>query len=143
MSDSPIIKKGARITGGERTTLADDLKALLDGLDLQDVVLVGFSMGGGEVARYMARHGGQRVVVIPFPRFRRGAEASTVIGDDTQAVRRQCQHLVFPHRMMKRPAVNEHDRAACADVLVMEFNRLAGVVPIDFDPAHCLLLSCR
>ena len=27
MSDSPIIKKGARITGGERSTLADDLKA--------------------------------------------------------------------------------------------------------------------
>ena len=27
MSDNPVIKKGARITGGERTTLADDLKA--------------------------------------------------------------------------------------------------------------------
>ncbi|RAK65198.1 alpha/beta fold hydrolase [Hymenobacter edaphi] len=41
--------------------LADDLKALLDGLDLQNVTLVGFSMGGGEVARYMSRHGGARV----------------------------------------------------------------------------------
>jgi non-heme chloroperoxidase len=41
--------------------LADDLKAILDGLDLQNVTLVGFSMGGGEVARYMSRHGGARV----------------------------------------------------------------------------------
>lgn len=47
--------------GYDYDTFADDLKALLDGLDLQDVVLVGFSMGGGEVARYMSRHGGARV----------------------------------------------------------------------------------
>jgi non-heme chloroperoxidase len=42
-------------------TLADDLKAILDELDLTDVTLVGFSMGGGEVARYFSRHGGARV----------------------------------------------------------------------------------
>jgi pimeloyl-ACP methyl ester carboxylesterase len=34
---------------------------VLDHLDLDDVVLVGFSMGGGEVARYMSRHSGERV----------------------------------------------------------------------------------
>jgi len=48
-------------SGYDYDTLADDLKALLDKLDLQDVTLVGFSMGGGEVARYMSRHGGARV----------------------------------------------------------------------------------
>lgn len=47
-------------------TLADDLKAVLDGLDLQDATLVGFSMGGGEVARYMSRHGGARVAKVAF-----------------------------------------------------------------------------
>ena len=47
-------------------TLADDLKAVLDGLDLQDVTLVGFSMGGGEVARYMSRHNGARVGKVVF-----------------------------------------------------------------------------
>ena len=41
--------------------LADDLKAVLEELDLQDVILVGFSMGGGEVVRYFSRHGGARV----------------------------------------------------------------------------------
>lgn len=40
---------------------ADDLGDLLQYLDLQDVTLVGFSMGGGEVARYLARHGDARI----------------------------------------------------------------------------------
>src|SRR6201994_3819942 len=38
-------------------TLADDLARVITELDLHDVTLVGFSMGGGEVARYIARHG--------------------------------------------------------------------------------------
>src|SRR5688572_25150989 len=42
-------------------TLADDLATLLETLDLQRATLVGFSMGGGEVARYIGRHGTQRV----------------------------------------------------------------------------------
>ncbi len=47
-------------------TFADDLKALLDALDLHNVTLVGFSMGGGEIARYMGRHGGARVSRVVF-----------------------------------------------------------------------------
>ena len=53
-------------TGYDYDTLADDLKAVLDALELQDVTLVGFSMGGGEVARYMSRHGGARVSKAVF-----------------------------------------------------------------------------
>ena len=48
-------------TGYDYDSLADDLKAMLEALDLHDVTLVGFSMGGGEVARYFSRHGGARV----------------------------------------------------------------------------------
>ena len=47
--------------GYDYNTLTDDLKALLDELDLHDVTLVGFSMGGGEVVRYFSRYGGERV----------------------------------------------------------------------------------
>lgn len=47
--------------GYDYNTLADDLKALLDQLDLQNVTLVGFSMGGGEIVRYFSRHAGKRV----------------------------------------------------------------------------------
>lgn len=41
--------------------LADDLAELMAHLDLTDTALVGFSMGGGEVARYLGRHGASRV----------------------------------------------------------------------------------
>jgi non-heme chloroperoxidase len=47
--------------GYQFDTLADDLAALLDELDLTDVTLAGHSMGGGEIARYLSRHGGRRV----------------------------------------------------------------------------------
>ncbi len=42
-------------------TLADDLKAVLDQLDLRQVTLVGFSMGGGEIARYIGKYGTERL----------------------------------------------------------------------------------
>jgi len=48
-------------TGNEYDTFADDLAELLDKLDLKEVTLVGHSMGGGEVARYIGRHGNKRV----------------------------------------------------------------------------------
>ena len=47
--------------GNEMDTFADDLAALIETLGLKDVVLVGFSMGGGEVARYIGRHGTKRL----------------------------------------------------------------------------------
>src|SRR5262245_19479180 len=60
--------------GYDYDTLADDLAALLDHLDLRDATLVAHSMGGGEVIRYLARHGAGRVARIalvatttPFP----------------------------------------------------------------------------
>jgi non-heme chloroperoxidase len=46
--------------------LADDLDNVLSDLDLTDVTLVGFSMGGGEVARYVARHGEDRLKSVVF-----------------------------------------------------------------------------
>jgi non-heme chloroperoxidase len=48
-------------SGYDYDTFAADLAGLLDGLDLSDVTLVGFSMGGGEVARYLGTYGAGRV----------------------------------------------------------------------------------
>jgi non-heme chloroperoxidase len=42
-------------------TYADDLSELIEALDLKGAVLIGFSAGGGEVARYIGRHGTKRV----------------------------------------------------------------------------------
>jgi non-heme chloroperoxidase len=60
-------------TGYDYDTLADDLAAVMEQTGAKDATVVGFSMGGGEVARYMARHAGKGVVkaalissVVPF-----------------------------------------------------------------------------
>ena len=58
-SDKPM-------TGYGYNTLADDLDGVLTELDLRDVTLVGFSMGGGEVARYITRHGEDRLHSVVF-----------------------------------------------------------------------------
>jgi non-heme chloroperoxidase len=47
--------------GNDMDTYADDLAAVLESLDLRDAMLVGHSTGGGEVTRYLARHGTRRV----------------------------------------------------------------------------------
>ena len=60
-------------SGHDGDTYAADLSALVSALDLQDAVLVGFSMGTGEVARYLSRYGSHRVskailigAILPF-----------------------------------------------------------------------------
>lgn len=47
--------------GYDYDTLAADLKSVIDELDLNDVTLVGFSMGGGEVVRYLSTYGSERI----------------------------------------------------------------------------------
>ena len=49
--------------GNEMDTYADDLATLTDKLDLKDAIHVGHSTGGGEVARYIGRHGTKRVAM--------------------------------------------------------------------------------
>jgi non-heme chloroperoxidase len=50
--------------GNDLDTYADDLSQLMETLDLRDVVLVGHSTGGGEVTRYIGRHGTSRVAKV-------------------------------------------------------------------------------
>ncbi len=73
---APLAKQGLRCIAYDRRghgrsdqpgrgydfdTLADDLSAVLERLDLRDVTLVGHSMGCGEIVRYLSRHGSSRV----------------------------------------------------------------------------------
>ena len=58
--------RASRPTGYDYDTFAADLDTLLDTLDLHDAVLVGFSMGTGEVARYLSRYGSARVAKAAF-----------------------------------------------------------------------------
>ncbi len=50
--------------GNEMNTYADDLSQLIEQLNLNDAILVGHSTGGGEVARYVGRHGTSRVAKL-------------------------------------------------------------------------------
>jgi non-heme chloroperoxidase len=60
-------------TGYDYDTFADDLAAVMEHCEARDATIMGFSMGGGEVARYMSRHGGKNVAqaallgsVVPY-----------------------------------------------------------------------------
>jgi non-heme chloroperoxidase len=50
--------------GNDMDTYADDLAQLIEALNLTNAILIGFSTGGGEVARYVGRHGSKRVAKI-------------------------------------------------------------------------------
>jgi len=50
--------------GNEMDTYADDLATLIETLELREAVLIGFSTGGGEVARYIGRYGTERVAGV-------------------------------------------------------------------------------
>ncbi|GGK97702.1 hydrolase [Salinibacterium xinjiangense] len=53
-------------SGYDYDTLTDDLQAILETLNVTDATLVGFSMGGGEVARYVSRFGEERLHSVVF-----------------------------------------------------------------------------
>ncbi|PRX46664.1 pimeloyl-ACP methyl ester carboxylesterase [Prauserella shujinwangii] len=53
-------------SGYDYDTFAADLSVLLETLDLRDVILVGFSMGTGELARYVRNHGHERIAKLAF-----------------------------------------------------------------------------
>jgi non-heme chloroperoxidase len=50
--------------GNDMDTYADDLAAVMDALELRDAIMIGHSTGGGEVARYIGRHGTSRVARV-------------------------------------------------------------------------------
>ena len=56
-------RSGQPWDGNEMDTYADDLATLVEKLDLRDAIHVGHSTGGGEVARYIGRHGTKRVAM--------------------------------------------------------------------------------
>jgi pimeloyl-ACP methyl ester carboxylesterase len=78
-------------TGYDYDTFADDTAAVVQALGLTDISLVGFSMGGGEVARYTSRHGGVKRAaflgaITPYLQGENGADDATLDGIQ-QAIR--------------------------------------------------------
>jgi pimeloyl-ACP methyl ester carboxylesterase len=61
---APTLGPASRTPSAPSGTYADDLAAVIDALDLSGATLVGFSTGGGEVVRYIGRHGTERVAAL-------------------------------------------------------------------------------
>ena len=78
--------------GYDYDTLTADLRLLLDHLDVRDATLVGYSMGGGEVVRYIATYGSERVaravlVATPLPYRLKTADNPDGDGDEALVAR--------------------------------------------------------
>lgn len=86
--------------GNEMDTYADDLAAVIDSLDLHRVTLVGHSAGGGEIVRYLSRHGTARVagiVLIAAGSFGDPADAVLELADRAQLYRDLADGPFFGH----------------------------------------------
>ena len=93
--------KSSQPTGGyDYDTFAADLNGLMEALDLRDAVLVGHSMGTGEVTRYISRYGSSRVakgvLISPIPAVP-AADRRQPRGPAREPVRRV--HAVRPGRL--------------------------------------------
>ncbi|KOT78249.1 arylesterase [Streptomyces rimosus subsp. pseudoverticillatus] len=87
--------------GFDYDTLADDLAALLDHLDLREVTLVAHSMGSGEVIRYLSRHGQDRVSRVVLI----GATAPLLMRteDNPEGIDRAAFQALLAERSQDRP----------------------------------------
>ncbi len=102
-------------------TLADDLQRVMAQCGLQDVTLVGFSMGGGEVARYIARHGESRLHSVVFaaavpPYLMRSADNP--------------DGPLTPEKAQQKKAEFEQNRGAYFDQFTRAFYSANGVLQV-------------
>ena len=102
-------------------TLADDLQRVMDQCDLQDVTLVGFSMGGGEVARYIARHGESRLHSVVFAAAVPPYLMKTADNPDGP---------LTPEKAQEKSAALERDRGAYFEQFTMAFFSADGVLQV-------------
>ncbi|WP_433744710.1 alpha/beta fold hydrolase [Falsibacillus pallidus] len=102
--------------GYDFNTLADDLADLMEFLDLRDATLVCHSMGGGEVIRYLTRHGSERVeravfvaAIVPFL-MKAADNPNGIAKSDAEAVRETWKRD-FPNWLLKNepPYFNRAD----------------------------------
>jgi pimeloyl-ACP methyl ester carboxylesterase len=113
-SDKPV-------SGYDYDTLADDLQRVLDQCDLQDVTLVGFSMGGGEVARYVARHGESRLRSVVFAAAVPPCLMKSADNPDGP---------LTPEKAQEKSAAFERDRGAYFEQFTTAFFSADGVLQV-------------
>jgi non-heme chloroperoxidase len=120
-------------------TLADDLKAVLETLDLRNATLVGFSMGGGEIARYIGKYGSERVgkvvlisSVTPF---------MLKTDDNTEGVPRENFHEMIEKITKDRPAfMSTFGKQFYGATLL---NHPVSQQLLDWNQSQCLMSSAK
>jgi non-heme chloroperoxidase len=118
--------------GYDYDTLADDLARVIEHLDLREVTLVGHSMAGGEIVRYLTRHGDARIArivlisaTLPFP-LKTARNPNGVDRSLFDAVIDQWQHDYPPQLTdLARPALPPPERSKGPDRMRMSI-RPAG-----------------
>jgi len=101
--------------------LADDLQRVMDQCGLQDVTLVGFSMGGGEVARYIGRHGESRLHSVVF-----AAAVPPYLMESAD----NPDGPLTPAKAQEKSAAFERDRSAYFDQFATAFFSADGVLQV-------------
>ena len=102
-------------------TLADDLQRVMDQCGLQDATLVGFSMGGGEVARYVARHGESRLRSVVF---------AAAVPPYLMKTADNPNGPLTPEKALEKSAAFERDRSAYFDEFTTNFFSADGVLQV-------------
>jgi pimeloyl-ACP methyl ester carboxylesterase len=115
-------------------TLAEDLHTLLAELDVHDVTLVGFSMGGGEVARYLANYGPERVRSVVFAASVTPYMMHTPGNPDGP---------LAPAKAAKMTASLTADKDAFYDGFVTDFFSVDGVLQVTERQRQDALTLCR
>ncbi len=102
-------------------TLADDLQRVIEQCGLQDITLVGFSMGGGEVARYVARHGESRLRSVVF---------AAAVPPYLMKTQDNPDGPLTPDAAQEKRTAFEQDRAAYFDEFTRKFFSANGALQV-------------
>jgi pimeloyl-ACP methyl ester carboxylesterase len=114
--------------------LAEDLKQVLDECELQNATLVGFSMGGGEVARYIARYGESRLHSVVL-----AASVTPFLMHTADNPEGPLQ----PEAAQKSKDALEHDRNSFFDHFITDFFSAGGVLQVSESQRAAAIALCQ
>ncbi|MDO9250522.1 MAG: alpha/beta hydrolase [Hydrogenophaga sp.] len=121
-------------SGYSYDALADDLQRVMDQCGLEDVTLVGFSMGGGEVARYVARHGESRLRSVVFA----AAVPPCLMKTDDNP-----EGPLTSEKAQQKKQALEQDRGAYFEQFTQDFFSANGVLQVSESQRGAAIALCR